>query len=329
MAKDFLKEYLPYLFGHKRGQPYSLPSEWTENTVIPQILSFEELVLFNALLGRLNQFVLSLDWKNLKTCEILLIYIYKDFLSHAILTKFQNIFFRESQFFESALSGKCKFLTAKDVQVLLDFPTHELTLFALLPKNRELPGTVLIKSRDGKFFWDTEKESLFHLPILGLSYRRLPFYCRNGQTPQGIYTIDSVMPKANNPLEYGKNRRLILNFIQDSREENTKSKALMPKAHWEKSWWKEADLARELGRNHLRIHGTGRSHLNPFSTYFPMVPTSGCLAMTETYFLDHQRKLLDAMMMALNLTPSFESETKIQGLLYVVEFDGNFQSLRF
>ena len=151
---------------------------------------------------------------------------------------------------------------------------------------------------------------------------------RNGQTPQGVYTVDSVMPKANDVEEYGRNRRLILNFISKY-SDLMQVKALIPGAHHHLHWWKEAIVAADIGRTHLRIHGTGRKNFNFLSSHFPFVSTSGCLSMRETFIHNDQRLLLNALMGALELPLIFESETKIQGLLYVVEFDGNDQALRF
>jgi len=141
------------------------------------------------------------------------------------------------------------------------------------------------------------------------------------------------MPEANKAFEFGQFRRLIVNFIPRSSDESSIRKYL-PENHQDKSWWKASVVGRELGRDLLRIHGTGRVNLNPFTSYFPFVPTSGCLATNEANLLGFkkfkdQRLLLDTLMSALNLPLIHENESKIHGLLYVIELDDNLGALHF
>ena len=169
--------------------------------------------------------------------------------------------------------------------------------------------------------------------MLGISGRGLPFNHSNGTTPAGVYAINSVMPEANHNYEFGKFRRLIVDFLKSSiHEENIKQ--FLPRSHHKADWWSQAVVARELGRSLLRIHGTGRVNKNPFSPYFPMIPSSGCLTVTERSLLglaqtDHQRQFLDTLMEALNLPKTYENESKIHGVLYVIPFDGKYQALEF
>jgi hypothetical protein len=141
------------------------------------------------------------------------------------------------------------------------------------------------------------------------------------------------MPTADQNLIFGDFKRLIVNFI-DRGPGEIGILNLLPATHHRLSWWKPSVVARELGRGLLRIHGTGRKNLNPFSSYYPMYPTSGCLATNESSFLglkkaQDQRLLLDALMNSLNIPANLENESKIHGLLYVVELDDNLAALRF
>jgi len=189
----------------------------------------------------------------------------------------------------------------------------------------------MIRQSSGAFL-QNERGDVWSIPILAHTSRGLSFNHSNGHTPCGVYTIDGVMPEANNPLEFGGHRRLIVNFLKEDAKDSYR--ALLPRLHWSLDWWKQSELAGLLGRSLLRIHGTGHINLNIFSNYFPFVPTSGCLATIETKtFFGHkmtdQRELLDALMVAQGLDKSFENEMKIHGLLYVVEFDGNLSALEF
>jgi hypothetical protein len=141
------------------------------------------------------------------------------------------------------------------------------------------------------------------------------------------------MPKADKNIEFGEFRRLILNFFEASSDE-VKIKDLLPSSHHQLNWWKPSVVARELGRSLLRIHGTGRSNHNFLTSYYPFVPTSGCLATNESSCLglkkaQDQRLLLDCLMKALDIPVIVENESKIHGLLYVVEFDDSLTALHF
>ena len=56
--------------------------------------------------------------------------------------------------------------------------------------------------------------NLWSHPAFAMSSRGLPSNIVNGQTPQGVHTIDSVMPEANRQIAFGKFRRLILNWVR-------------------------------------------------------------------------------------------------------------------
>lgn len=140
--------------------------------------------------------------------------------------------------------------------------------------------------------------------------------------------MDSVMPKTNKRLKYGEFRRIILNFIEASSkaqidEENTKW--LLPESSHNHSWWRQAGVARDMGRTAFRIHGTGWVNFNGSSPHYPFVPGIGCIVQREnrhrtTTFVD-QRLLLDQLMLSSRLDPTPDNEFRIRGLLYVIEID--------
>jgi hypothetical protein len=137
-------------------------------------------------------------------------------------------------------------------------------------------------------------------------------------------TIDSVMPVADQQISFGKFRRMILNFIPKSKNE-TLLRSLLPESSISEDWWKAGVTARDIGRNLLRIHGTGKINPDPSVPYFPFMRTSGCISQRENTYdgitYKDQRDLLDAIMKAMDNQPVFENEPKIKGLLYIVEID--------
>jgi hypothetical protein len=323
---NYLKTFLPYLFGNKKGKSLDIslpePLPWSE-------LNFEETLMFHTLKNSLNQYVETLNLNSISTKDKFHLFNFHGFLNHELQHIIISEFKDEWALYNEATNPN--FLSAEEVQKLLDFKNHKLTVFALLNPNRERPGVLIVRAPNGQFL-KNDQSHVWSIPILGLSGRGLPFHHSNGCTPTGVFTLDSVMPEANQTDIFGNYRRLIVNFIKASDQE-VEIKKLLPKSHHQLNWWKPSVVGRELGRNLLRIHGTGRQNRNPLTPYYPFYPTSGCLATNESDLFGikkarDQRLLLDALMDALNLPKTHENESKIHGLLYVIELDANLTTLR-
>ncbi|MEQ1876626.1 MAG: hypothetical protein ABL958_08265 [Bdellovibrionia bacterium] len=181
---------------------------------------------------------------------------------------------------------------------------------------------MLMKDAAGNPVYLNDGRTLWSQPSLGYARSGRPFSERSGYTPSGVYEVNGVMPAADQQGVFGKYRRLVLEFVPKSREEVSYT-YLLPASSWDQKWWVESKLARDLGRNLLRIHGTGKKNLDPFSTFKPFVATSGCIAQREATYngvkYTDQRIILDTLMKASGLEAKFENETKIKALLYVVE----------
>jgi hypothetical protein len=117
---------------------------------------------------------------------------------------------------------------------------------------------------------------------------------------------------------------MILNFVPKSSNE-VLMKSLLPSSSHNSDWWKPATVARDIGRNHLRIHGTGKINIDKNTPYYPFMRTSGCIAQRENTYdgvtFKDQRNLLDSVMKAMDLATTYQNETNIKGILYVVEID--------
>lgn len=179
-----------------------------------------------------------------------------------------------------------------------------------LRRNRNYIGRVCLMDNSGNIVLEK------NIQALSKGRENKPFYVPNGQTPTGIYSINSVMPKADQRELFGEFRRLKLDFVSREVIENDFDETLL-----EHHFWKEGIVANYLGRSLLRIHGTGLRNKNPFKKYHPFVTTSGCVSMCETNEVKGQRELLDMLMDDLGLSKTFQNEEKIQGTLAVVELD--------
>ena len=180
---------------------------------------------------------------------------------------------------------------------------NSVKIFMFCRQNRLYPCLMVMKDINGD---DVRREdsSLWSNPALASAVTGLPSYQRNGNTPAGIFTIDSVMPTADQQPSYGKFRRMILNFVPKSKEE-TLIKSLLPKSSWESDWWKATTVARDIGRNLFRIHGSGRLNSDPNTPYYPFMRTHGCISQRENTYegvsFKDQRNLLDSIMKAMEL----------------------------
>ncbi|MFP5459166.1 MAG: hypothetical protein ACLGG7_10560 [Bacteriovoracia bacterium] len=187
---------------------------------------------------------------------------------------------------------------------------------------RTQPCLMAVRDQDNNPVYYQGK--LWTQPSLASSARNIPSYQRNGNTPAGVLSIDGVMPAADQQISFGKFRRLILNFLPGQQSERA-TRSLLPQSSIESDWWKPANVARDVGRNLLRIHGTGKMNQDPSSSWFPFMRTSGCIAQRENTYdgitYKDQRELLNVLMEAQGLDVSYANEAKIKGMLFVIEID--------
>lgn len=204
-------------------------------------------------------------------------------------------------------------------------------LFMFCRHDRRYPCLMLMKDANGEQVYQADG-NLWHQPSLGLARRGVPFDQKNGYTPSGVYTLDSVMPSADQQKTFGKFRRVIMNFIPRSPNEEL-LKSFLPASSVDENWWRESVVARDIGRNLLRLHGSGRKNRNPFSKHYPFVKTAGCIMAREGKYgsktYKDQRHLLDQIMISAGLDPVYQNESAIVGLLYVIELDDRKKEVRY
>ncbi len=196
-------------------------------------------------------------------------------------------------------------------------------LYMFCRTQRKHPCLFLLRDRQHRPVRESNG-TLWTQPTLAASARDIPSHQRNGNTPAGIHLINGVMPSADQQTSFGKFRRMILDFVPASTGE-ARQKELLPDSSKEASWWRPNVVARNVGRSLFRIHGTGKLNLDPVAPWFPFMRTSGCIASRENTYGDlefkDQRRILDAAMSAMALTPAYENETALKGILFVIEID--------
>lgn len=204
-------------------------------------------------------------------------------------------------------------------------------IFMFCRKNRRYKCIIMLKDKDNKPVMREDGETHWHQPALGLSSRGYPSHKRNGHTPAGIHLINSVMPYANKQHLFGKFRRFILNWVPSSANEEL-TKKFLPESSHNSKWWKQASVARDVGRGLIRIHGTGRYPTNTSRPNYPLRPTAGCIMQREGIpgknYKD-QRHILDASMKALGLEAKYENEVELRGVVYLIEMDNRRKTVTY
>lgn len=204
-------------------------------------------------------------------------------------------------------------------------------LFMFCRHDRRYPCLMMMKDAAGNEVKMADGRH-WHQPSLGLARRGVPFDQKNGYTPSGVYTMDSVMPFADQQKTFGQFRRVILNFIPGSENEEL-LKGFLPKSAHQAHWWKESVVARDIGRNLFRLHGTGRKNRNPFAKHYPFIKTSGCVMAREGSYgsktYRDQRYLLDQIMLSAGLEAEYQNESRIKGIFYLIEIDNKDREVRY
>ncbi len=178
---------------------------------------------------------------------------------------------------------------------------QQFHLYVICQPNREVLCQTVLKDRNGQFVRQNGK--LWSVPLLLRSVHGLGWNFIRGQTPQGIYKIEGMMPKSEAEFfeAYGQFPlvKLFLPFESGVREFLPGKKgrfagtikayqALLPPS-WrsyfpmQQSYW-----AGKIGRSLFRIHGSGEAtdfftKNERYLDSYNWNPTIGCLSALELY----------------------------------------------
>jgi hypothetical protein len=175
------------------------------------------------------------------------------------------------------------------------FLPNKIVMYSFQRKNRDYPGTVILRNAAGNFVTDSSGE-IFSIPQLARSISGLPSYLSNGNTPEGVYRMygfgvsmsNFIGPTAN--VQMGMPVELSLRkFFDDS---------TILDSVWTVDWYQKlippslrdylplynSYYAGLIGRREIIAHGTTIDpqfyHNKP---YYPLTPTQGCLCTKEIW----------------------------------------------
>jgi hypothetical protein len=206
------------------------------------------------------------------------------------------------------------------------FLPGEMVVYSFQRKNRNYPGLVMVRSKDGKFITDAAGK-YFWVAQLARSSTNMPGYITNGNTPQGIFKITGFAVSQGSFIGPTTNIQMVLPFersedVADSITQllGDNYRFLLPLS-WKNYYpFYEAYYAGKAGRTEIIAHGTT---VNPEyykkQPYYPLTPTQGCLCTKEIWSAvdgkrmeSDQQKLVDAVKKAGGAN----------GYCVVIEIDG-------
>jgi hypothetical protein len=189
------------------------------------------------------------------------------------------------------------------------FLPNEMVIYSFQRKNRNYPGLVLVRGKDGKFIQDAPGK-YFSVPQLARSGTNMPGYLTNGNTPQGIFKVFGFAVSQGSFIGPTTNIQMVLPYehssdISDSVTQSLGDnyRPLLPTAWKSYSPFYEAYYAGKAGRTEIIAHGTT---VNPAyyikQPYYPLTPTQGCLCTKEIWsavdgkrMQSDQQKLVNAV----------------------------------
>jgi hypothetical protein len=208
--------------------------------------------------------------------------------------------------------------------------THgQKVIYSFQNSNRDLPGFAVIQHADGSFARDGNGK-VIRIPQLARAASNLPYFLTNGNTPQGIYSIQGIAKSNNNFIGPTPNLQLTLpheyywkDFFHepiDTTDLLDAYKSLLPRS-WENFGpMLESFRAGKIGRTEIIAHGTT---IDPKyftgKSFFPVSPTLGCLCAKEIWDPSSGR-LVDSDQ--LKLVNAFLQTPGSKGYFMVIEYDG-------
>lgn len=210
------------------------------------------------------------------------------------------------------------------------FEKGKTIVYCFQRNDRDYPGLTIIKQPDGKFVRNRDG-SIFQISHLARAISNLPGYLTNGNTPQGIFSIQGIDVSTNRFIGQTPNLQLVMPFevsvqkffhnkkLTDTTWIEDRYRQLLPE-----SWQSylpifEAYFAGKAGRTEIIAHGTTIDpEFYAGRPYYPNTPSLGCLTAKELWSGQNGKCLLSDQLSFIN---AFRSAGSKAGYLVVIELD--------
>jgi hypothetical protein len=195
-----------------------------------------------------------------------------------------------------------------------EFAPGQPVLYSIQRLDRRFPGLAVLRDQHGRFV-RTQPDSFFAMSQLALSCSNMPGYLTNGNTPQGIMSIQGIAAVENKfigptetiqmvlPCEVSPSKFFHSVNIKESVWTVDLVTNLLPPSWRMDPGIRESYYAGEAGRTEIIAHGTTVDpEFYKDEPCYPNTPTLGCLCATESWSLESgvrvtsdQQRLVDAM----------------------------------
>jgi len=210
------------------------------------------------------------------------------------------------------------------------FEQGKTIVYSFQRSDRNYPGLTIIKKPDGKFVRNLDG-SIFHIPHLARAIANLPGYITNGNTPQGIFSIQGIDVSSNVFIGQTPNLQLVMPFevavekffhnkkLTDTTWTEDHYRGLLPESWRSYLPIYEAYFAGKAGRTEIIAHGTTIDpEFYAGRPYYPNTPSLGCLTAKELWSVKNGKCLISDQLSFIN---AFRSAGSNEGYLVVIELD--------
>jgi hypothetical protein len=205
-------------------------------------------------------------------------------------------------------------------------------IYSFQRRDRDYPGLAVVQHADGRFVRD-EAGRLQVFEQLARSGSGLPYFLTNGNTPQGVYSIQGTDISRTNFIGPTPNLQLLLpgegadewgKYFHDTAamagvDSLNRYLGLLPPGWRGYAPMMEAWEAGVVGRTEIIAHGTT---IDPEyyrgRPFYPLTPTMGCLCAKELWNVTSGHLLVSEQN---NLVNAFLSTPGRKGFLIVVDVD--------
>ncbi len=170
---------------------------------------------------------------------------------------------------------------------------NEATVYVIVNKNRDLPGYAIIQKSDGHII--KYKNDTLRIKLLARSITNMPGYLTNGNTPTGVFSLQSL--SSSNNIFIGPTPVLMtflpfeisleaFTFGSRKSEQWTMDDydRFFPEGWSNLTQKNMAFFAGEAGRSEIIIHGTAiDEEYYRNQAYYPFTPSLGCFCTLERW----------------------------------------------
>jgi hypothetical protein len=226
-------------------------------------------------------------------------------------------------------------LDAGDIATLFRYQARlqKKVIYSFQRYNRDYPGMAIVQNADGRFMRHADGR-LMVFQQLARSASNLPYFIKNGNTPQGVYSLLGTAVANNKLIGPTPNLQMIMPFenkweryfqYPTGMSWNPATDSLQLYLDLLPPSWRGAAFAREsfyagkIGRNAIIAHG---STIDPEyfrdKPFYPLTPTNGCLCAKELWNISNGRLLVSEQ---FNLVSAWNATPGSKGYLYVINVD--------